>query len=303
VVCFHRADRRGDQLLPFAGHQVSFRRWRGRRFSERIGCCGSMVSIGPPRHNVWCRAHGEPNRWGRCAIAGSTDPDSVRMAGVVFRPGATGHSFPWRTAFRSESALALVATAFCYVYVYNFFQTWFHTFLVKGRGFHETGLWLSALPYIVGVLGNLAGGAVSDSLVRKLGRKRGRRTTGAAALTVAGLFTVAAMVTRQQFLTVAFLAVVYGAIAFQQSAVFGVCLDIGKKHAGAMVGLMNTAAQLGGLVGAVAYGYLVEHFGNYNAPFVPMAAVLFLGATLWLRIDASQELHSDPHISPERLNA
>jgi predicted MFS family arabinose efflux permease len=111
------------------------------------------------------------------------------------------------------------------------------------------------------------------------------------------------MVTRQQFLTVAFLAVVYGAIAFQQSAVFGVCLDIGKKHAGAMVGLMNTAAQLGGLVGAVAYGYLVEHFGNYNAPFVPMAAVLFLGATLWLRIDASQELHSDPHISPERLNA
>jgi ACS family glucarate transporter-like MFS transporter len=65
---------------------------------------------------------------------------------AIERPGATGHSFPWRTAFRSESALALVATAFCYVYVYNFFQTWFHTFLVKGRGFHETGLWLSALP-------------------------------------------------------------------------------------------------------------------------------------------------------------
>jgi len=186
--------------------------------------------------------------------------------------------------------LALVATAFCYIYVYNFFQTWFHTFLVKGRGFNETGLWLSALPYIVGVLGNLAGGAVSDILVLKLGRKQGRRTTGAAALSVAGVFTVAAMVTQQQFLTVAFLAVVYGAIAFQQSAVFGVCLDIGKEHAGAMVGMMNTAAQLGGLVGAVAYGYLLEHFGNYNAPFVPMAGVLFLGATLWLRIDASQEV-------------
>ena len=38
---------------------------------------------------------------------------------------------------------------FCYVYVYNFFQTWFHTFLVKGRGFSEGSLVLSALPYIV----------------------------------------------------------------------------------------------------------------------------------------------------------
>jgi predicted MFS family arabinose efflux permease len=98
------------------------------------------------------------------------------------------------------------------------------------------------------------------------------------------------MISRQQILTVAFLAMVYGAITFQQSGVFGVCLDIGQKHAGAMVGLMNTAAQVGGLVGSVAYGYIVEHFGNYDAPFAPMAALLFLGAVLWLRIDASKEL-------------
>jgi ACS family glucarate transporter-like MFS transporter len=180
------------------------------------------------------------------------------------------------------------------VYVYNFFQTWFHTFLVRGRGFSELGLLLSALPYVVAVFANLSGGAVSDALVRKLGRRRGRSTVGVAALTTAGLFTLAAMFTPQQVLTVVFLAVVYGAISFQQSAVFGVCLDIGKTHSGAMVGLMNTASQVGGLVGSVAYGYIVERFGSYNAPFVPMAALLFLGALLWLRIDASQELHDAP---------
>ena len=159
----------------------------------------------------------------------------------------------------------MLGTAFCYVYVYNFFQTWFHTFLVKGRGFSEFGLLLSAMPYLVAVFANLAGGAVSDALVRKLGRKRGRSTLGAAALTTAGLFTVAAMISPQQIATLVFLAIVYGAITFQQSAVFGVCLDIGQRHAGAMVGLMNTAAQLGGLVGSVAYGYIVDRFGSYNA--------------------------------------
>jgi len=208
--------------------------------------------------------------------------------------------FPWRAAFRSSSVKAMLGTAFCYVYVYNFFQTWFHTFLVKGRGFTEAGLLLSALPYMIAVFANLTGGAISDALARRLGPKRGRRVLGVASLTVAGLFTVAAMISQQQILTVVFLAIVYGGITFQQSGVFGVCLDIGQKQAGALVGLMNTAAQIGGLVGSVAYGYIVEGSGNYNAPFVPMAALLFFGALLWLKIDASQELHSVPLVALPR---
>jgi ACS family glucarate transporter-like MFS transporter len=120
---------------------------------------------------------------------------------------------------------------------------WFHTFLAKGRGFTEENLLLSALPYVVAACTNLTGGAVSDALVRRLGLKKGRRTLGVAALASAGLFTIAAMVTRQPTLTMIFLALVYGAITFQQSGVFGVCLDIGQKHAGAVVGLMNTTAQ------------------------------------------------------------
>ena len=217
------------------------------------------------------------------------------------RTHTKAHAFPWRLAIRSRTAMAMLATAFCYVYVYNFFQTWFHTFLVKGRGFSETGLLLSALPFVVAVFANLTGGAASDALVRRFGLKRGRRALGVSSLAAAGVFTVAAMISRQQILTVVLLALVYGAITFQQSGVFGVCLDIAKEHAGAMVGLMNTSAQVGGLVGSVAYGYIVERFGNYNAPFIPMAALLFVGALLWLRIDASQELHAEPRATPTPL--
>jgi len=38
------------------------------------------------------------------------------------------------------------------------------------------------------------------------------------------------------------------------------------------------------------FGYLVGSYGSYNAPLVPMAALLFTGALLWLRIDATREL-------------
>jgi len=211
------------------------------------------------------------------------------------------HRFPWRAALRSPSVLAVMGTALCYVYVYNFFQTWFHTFLVKGRGFTEENLLLSALPYVVAACANLGGGVVSDALVKRMGVRKGRRALGVAALTAAGLLTIAAMLTRHQILTVILLSLVYGAITFQQSSVFGVCLDIGKKHAGAMVGLMNTSSQVGGLLGSVAYGYIVERFNSYDAPFAPMAGLLFLGALLWLKIDASTELSAELRVSPEPL--
>lgn len=203
-------------------------------------------------------------------------------------------AFPWRSALVSPSVIALLMTAFCYVYVYNFFQTWFHTFLVKGRSFTEASLWLSAFAYLVAACANITGGALSDALVRKLGLKQGRRALGVGALALAAVFTIAAMFSRQPVVVVTLLAMVYGAITFQQSVVFGVCLDIGRQHAGAVVGLMNAMAQIGGLVGSVAYGYIVQRFGSYDAPFVPMAAVLVLGAALWLKIDASQQLRAAP---------
>ena len=206
--------------------------------------------------------------------------------------GTAGHGpgFPWRAAARSPTIWAILGVAFCYIYVYNFFQTWFHTFLVRGRGFSEGNLVLSALPFVVAAFANLAGGAASDALVRRLGNRRGRRFIGATALAMAAVFTVAAMFTQNQLLTVVLLAATYGAITFQQSGVFGVCLDIGGPRAGATVGLMNMVAQVGGLVGSVVYGYIVTRSGSYDAPFIPMAVLLCIGAALWLKVDASETL-------------
>jgi ACS family glucarate transporter-like MFS transporter len=220
-----------------------------------------------------------------------------------FEPPRIVHRLPWRKVLCSQSVLAILGLTFCYVYVGTFFQTWFHTFLVKGRGFSEAGLLLTALPFAVAACANLAGGAVSDLLVRRLGLKRGRRILGVVALAGAGLFTVAAMVTKQPVLTVVLLTIVYGAISFQQSALFGVCLDIGAECAGAMVGLMNTSSQIGGFLGSVIYGYIVERFGSYDAPFIPMAVLLFIGSILWLKVDASQAFRAELGVAPAPANA
>jgi MFS transporter, ACS family, glucarate transporter len=230
--------------------------------------------------------------WFRDSPAEKAGVSREELSDVEAVPAHTHHGFPWRMALCSETVLALLGAAFCYVYVYSFFQTWFHTFLVRGRGFSEGGLLLSALPYVLAAGANLAGGAASDALVVRLGRTWGRRSLGILGLGSACLFTVGAMLASDPLVTLVLLSLVYAAITFQQSGVFGVCLDVGGRHAGSIVGLMNTSAQVGALVSSIAYGYLVSRFQSYDAPFVPMAILLFVGALLWFRVDAAREVQA-----------
>ena len=100
-------------------------------------------------------------------------------------------------------------------------------------------------------------------------------------------------------LCLVFLSLAYAGILLQQPNLCAVCLDTGRKHAGAVFGFMNTAANVASAVSSVVFGYLVAYFGSYNAPFVPMVATLCLGTWLWLRLDAADEFLEN--VKPARV--
>ncbi len=89
---------------------------------------------------------------------------------------------------------------------------------------------------------------------------------------------------------VVLLSLVYGFITFQQPTKFAACLDIAGECAGAIVGAMNMVGQIGSFVSSLAFGYLVERYRSYDAPFVPMAVLLVIGAGLWLKVDPTERL-------------
>jgi len=201
-----------------------------------------------------------------------------------------GHAVPWKLALRSRELWMLMGICACYVYSVYFFQSWFHTYLVKGRGLGEGDLWLSSLPYLVGASANFGGGFASDWLVARLGLKAGRRIVGFVGLGSAALFLVANIVTTSGTWSLVFLSLAYGGMTLQQPVMSAVALDIGRKHAGVVLGFGNTAAQMGGFISSVMFGYLVQHYGSYVAPFVPMVALLVIGTCLWTRIDPTREI-------------
>ncbi len=193
----------------------------------------------------------------------------------------------WRAILTSPDIWAIMAVAFAYVYSLSFFQTWFHTYLVKGRGFSEQELSLSALPYFFGAAANLLGGFTCDWLAPRIGVKWSRRGVGIAGLLLSATSMTCAIFAGRPLAVIVCLSLVYVGITFQQPAVFAACLDMGGERGGAVSGFMNTAGQLGGALSSVVFGYIVKATGSYEVPLIPMAGLLVVATVLWGKVDVT----------------
>ena len=209
-------------------------------------------------------------------------------------PGATHQKLPWGAALRSGNFWATLLVAFCYVYSFYFFQSWFHTYLVKAHGYTEKNLLFSSLPFLVAACANVAGGITGGWLIKRIGLKWGRCSIGVAGLGLAMICALSLMFTESAVGAMLLLSLMLAGITFQQPIMFAVCLDIGGAFAGAVVGAMNTASQIGSFASSLAFGYLVERSGNYRLPFLPMAVLLGIGALLWLRVDPRRQIAAAP---------
>jgi hypothetical protein len=102
--------------------------------------------------------------------------------------------------------------------------------------------------------------------------------------------------TTNKFATLLFLGLVYGGITLQQTVACTVAVDVGRKHVGSILGAANTAGSVGGFLFSVSFGYFVTWFGGYDLALIPVALMLGLGALLWFRIDATEELIPEPRL-------
>ena len=221
------------------------------------------------------------------------DSPEEKRGATVAEMSRKSQALPWRAALRSGNLWCAMGIAACYVYAMYFFHSWFQTYLVRGRGFSEGELMLSAWPYVVGACANGLGGVISDRLARSYGSKTGRRIVGVSGLSVAALFMIATLLTQSGLLALIFLSLAYGGMTFQQPNLFAVSLGIGRSHPGMVLGFVNTAAQAASLVSSVVFGYIVKGSGSYDAPLIPMAAALCIGVLLWFRLDPTRDIFDE----------
>jgi ACS family glucarate transporter-like MFS transporter len=173
-----------------------------------------------------------------------------------------------------------------------FYQSWLHTYLQKGRGFSPDEMKIySTLPFLAGAVGNMTGGILSDVLVRRYGLSIGRKAVGTTGLALSALCIFGTGVTPDRYVAVALLTLGYFCMDCMLPPSWSLCLDVGRKYAGAVSAAMNMAGQVGSFFSSIAFGYMVDYFGGrYDIPLMFFGFMLAVSAVIYTRIDPNEQL-------------
>lgn len=208
--------------------------------------------------------------------------------------GPVKEKVPWGIITRSRQFWLILSMYWFYVWGSWFFFSWFPTFLERGRGFTKMELtYAVAVPFLMGVIGNIAGGYLSDRLSKRYGLKIGRRLLGVGGLAVSSVLMFLGGFIPGKIQVFVLMSLCFGVMDLMLPSAWAICLDVGKRYAGAISGAMNTAGNLGGFVCATVFGYLVQGTGNYNFPLYVIAGMLFIAAILFLMINPEKQIIQD----------
>jgi MFS family permease len=213
-------------------------------------------------------------------------------AGRGERPAGHG-AIPWAKMLRSRSAWALCLMYGCGGFAANFYVTLLPDYLSHHSHLtlsdDETD-WLTSWPFVAGLVACVAGGFLSDWLIRRTGdRTWGRRLQGTVATVIAGAGWLLLSHAPNVWVLGLLLCVIFFCNDLSMAPAWAACADIGERCAGTLGGAMNMIGNLTGAAGALVAGYLFqEHRADWV--FVIYGCSFWLATVCWLNVDAARPL-------------
>lgn len=208
----------------------------------------------------------------------------LRAAG---RAAPVVEPLPYAPLLRQPTLWLMGALHFMLNYGFYFLLTWLPLYLVNTRGFTIAQMTLlTTLGFTVQGVSALIFGRLSDMAVAR-GTAEGplRRR-----LMILGQLCLGAGIAGIAFdpglpLLAFFLALAGFGTSFLSTNVFAVGqMFAGPRRAGGWIGLQNAVGNTSGIVGPVATGLIVDHFGGYAYAFAAAAILSWIGALFWWKV-------------------
>ena len=197
------------------------------------------------------------------------------------------------SGFKSSNLWFLLLMYVSYAVGAYFFQSWFHTYLEKGRHIAKDQLiWASSIPYLLAAIGCFTGGWLSDKACLRWGKKWGRRIVPMVGLFVAGICIIGAALVHDNLTAIIALGIGMAFMDVTAPVAWAVAMDLGGDKSGTISGSMNSAGLTGAYLSTVFFGYLAATYGYY-LPVLYIGVIVFIGGFVWLKIDATKKIQFD----------
>jgi MFS family permease len=192
---------------------------------------------------------------------------------------------PWRAMM--PVLLPVLVVDFCYGWLLWVYLTWLPSLFKDEFGLELTGFALyTSLVLLAGVAGDLAGGRLSDGLLRRRSPLVARRLPLVLGLTGSLLCLVPSLVLHSLLTTTISLAAAFFFLELTNSTIWALPMDVAPEHAGAASGLVNTGFGIAGVISPSVVGLILSRNGDdWRAPLLLSVAILAVGALCALLVD------------------
>jgi MFS family permease len=196
------------------------------------------------------------------------------------RPVSRQSKIPWRPLARLILPVTIVD--FCYGWTLWLFLSWIPAFFFENYHLNlQASAMYSGGVLLAGVVGDTAGGVISDTLLRRTGSLViARRSVIVTGFVGAFVFLLPVVLIHDLSVAAVCLSLAFFFAELIVAPIWSIPMDIAPRYAGSASGLMNFGFAVAGLVSPSSFGYLVDRTGSWVVPFAGSIVLLLVGAVL-----------------------
>ncbi len=190
----------------------------------------------------------------------------------------------WITLLRYRSTWGAMLGNFGYLYVYFVFANWLPGYLVLQRKMSiVSGGFVAMLPFLVGVAATIAGGHISDWMVRRGARVTvARKVLSCSGLCLATVFTLLGAYSDSTWPAVTYLTLAVASFSLATGSIQTMMVDIAPPHFVASLGsLQNFLGNVGGALAPLVTGILLAKTKSFTLPLIVTAFVALFAAACY----------------------
>jgi ACS family glucarate transporter-like MFS transporter len=193
----------------------------------------------------------------------------------------------WLRVLKNRDVLFLTLSYSSMNFVFYIVFNWFFYYLVEVREFSTTGAgFVASAQWMAGAAGAAFGGWLCDRICSRLGMRWGCRWPVIIGMTLSAVLLLIGALHPTPYIAVTAMVLLFFFNQMNEGPYWATSVAVGGKHAGAAGGVMNTGANIMGVVNALLVPFFASAFGwTFAIASGAIFALIGVGFMLLVRAD------------------